>query len=207
MKHLIFGILIGGAIGAGITYYICKKNFDKKIEEERAKIRAEYKEYYERKQEEEDTAKASHKPAVPDKPVETAKECAEKKQYKNLAGLYDRAELEHPSEDDLVEMTENEEKLHDALSKAHDKVKIIQVESFGEIQSYECESLTYYVYDKTLCHENGDIVDDVEYLVEDALDRYGWADNDEDTDALYVRNYKIQKDFEIVKVLDEYPDK
>lgn len=207
MKHLIFGILIGGAIGAGITYYICKKNFDKKIEEERAKIRAEYKEYYERKQEEEDTAKASHKPAVPDKPVETAEEYAEKKQYKNLAGLYDRAELEHPSEDDLVEMTENEEKLHDALSKAHDKVKIIQVESFGEIQSYECESLTYYVYDKTLCHENGDIVDDVEYLIEDALDRYGWADNDEDTDALYVRNYKIQKDFEIVKVLDEYPDK
>lgn len=207
MKHLIFGILIGGAIGAGITYYICKKNFDKKIEEERAKIRAEYKEYYERKQEEEDTAKASHKPAVPDKPVETVEEHAEKQQYKNLAGLYDRAELEHPTEDDLVEMTENEEKLHDALSKAHDKVKIIQVESFGEIQSYECESLTYYVYDKTLCHENGDIVDDVEYLVEDALDRYGWADNDEDTDALYVRNYKIQKDFEIVKVLDEYPDK
>lgn len=207
MKHLIFGLLIGGAIGSGITYYICKKKFDKKIEEERGKIRAEYREYYERKQQEEDNAKASHKPAVPDKPVETVEEHAEKQQYKNLAGLYDRAELERPTEDDLVEMTENEEKLHDALSKAHDKVKLIQVESFGEIQSYECESLTYYVYDKTLCHENGDIVDDVEYLIEDALDRYGWADNDEDTDALYVRNYKIQKDFEIVKVFDEYPDK
>lgn len=199
MKHFIFGLLLGAGIGSGVTYFICKSHFKKTLEEERKKIRAEYKEYYERKQEEEDEAKVKHVKAIPDKPVEM-------KEYKEIVQSYDRAELERPTEEDLIEETENINKMHDALAKSHDRVKLIKIDHFGEINSYECESLTYYVYDKTLCHENGDIVDDPSFLLGDALDRYGWADDDSDTEALYCRNYAISKDFEVVKVLGEYPE-
>ena len=201
MKGFIFGFLLGGVTGAGITALICKSH----LEKERETIRKEYKEYYERKQEEEDEAKMTHVKVIPDKPVPDKEE---KQQYTELVREYDRADFERPTEEDLIEEAENTEKMHNALEQIHgDRVKLIQVESFGEIQSYDCESLTYYVYDKTLTHEDGSIVDDVNFLIGDALDRYGWADDDENEDALYVRNYKLAKDFEIVKVMEEYPEK
>ena len=200
MKGFIFGFLLGGVTGAGITALICKSHLKK----EREKIRKEYKEYYERKQEEEDEAKMTHVKVIPDKPVP---EKEEMHQYKELVREYDRADFERPTEEDLIEEAENTEKIHNALLASRDRIKLIQVESFGEIQSFDAESLTYYVYDKTLTHEDESLVDDVDFLIGDALDRYGWADNDEEQDALYVRNYKLQKDFEIIKVMDEYPEK
>jgi len=200
MKQFIFGLLLGGVAGAGITALICKSHLTK----EREKIRQEYKQYYERKQEEEDEAKITHVKAIPDKPIP---ETEDNKRYSELVREYDRAEYERPTEEDLIEEAENTKKMHDALEASRDRIKLIQVESFGEIQSFDAESLTYYVYDKTLTHEDESLVDDVDFLIGDALDRYGWADNDEEQDALYVRNYKLQKDFEIIKVMDEYPEK
>ncbi len=210
MRNFIIGLLLGGGAGGGITYYIMKKQMDGMRDE----IRAEYKEYYERKQVEEDEAKAEHINAIPDKPIPKPRE------YTNIIKTYggevrdfddeDPAESERPEDDepddveDLIEEAENTEKLHNALEKSHDRIKLLQPDSFGEINSYACESLMYYVYDKTLVHEDDTLVDDIAFLVGDALDRYGWADNDEDEEPLYVRNYKLQKDFEVIKVMDEY---
>ena len=201
MRNFIIGMLLGGAIGSGITYFIMKNKMDSREEDIRNEARKEYKEYYERKQAEEDEAKATHVNKVPDKPVET-------KEYKNLAGLYDRAEMERPSEEDLIAESEGINAVHDVLREEKgERVKILEPEHFGEITSYECESLTYYVMDKTLIHEDGTIVDDESFLIGDSIERYGWGDDDEVLDPLYVRNYRIAKDFEIVKVMGEYePD-
>jgi hypothetical protein len=197
MRNFIIGLLLGGAVGTGITYFVMKNKNEKVLAEEVAKARKEYKEYYEQREEEENVAKITHVKAIPDKPTVP-------KEYTELVKEYDRAELEHPTEEDLIEMTDAENKMHDALDKAHDKPKLIKIESFGEIQSYDTESLTYYVYDRTLVHEDQTIVDDEAFLIGDALDRYGWRDDDADANPLYVRNYKIQKDFEIIKVFAEY---
>lgn len=186
------GLITGGGIGAGITYYICKK----KLEGERAKIRAEYKEYYARKQEEEDEAKIKHVKVIPDKPLP--------KEYTDIVAGYTVNEPHEVTQEDLINETENIERMHNELAKNHDKPKILQAESFGEIDSYDCESLTYYVYDKTLVHEDNTLVDDPAFLLGDALERYGWADDDECIDALYVRNYKLQRDLEVIKVFGEY---
>lgn len=202
MRNFIIGLLIGGGLGSGITYYICKTKFEKKLEEERAKAREYYKNYYEQKQIEEDEAKAKHVAKVPEKPIPN--------EYEKLASRYyvedrnDPAELEHPTEEDLIEQSESINKMHDALDESHDKVKLLKIEHFGEINTYDTESLTYYVYDQTLVHEDDSIVDDEAYLLGDALDRYGWRDDDEDVNPLYCRNYHLQKDFEVVKVFAEY---
>lgn len=203
MRNFIIGLLIGGGLGSGITYYICKTKFEKKLEEERAKAREYYKNYYEQKQIEEDDAKAKHVNVVPDKPIPN--------EYEKLANEYkaedretDPAELERPTEEELIEQSENIDKMHNALEESHEKVKLLKVEHFGEINTYDTESLTYYVYDQTLIHEDESIVDDEAYLLGDALDRYGWRDDDEDESPLYCRNYHLQKDFEVVKVFAEY---
>ena len=191
MKNFIFGLLLGGAAGAGITYFVMKRQFEKKEEDIRASIRKELKEYYERKQEEEDEAKVKHVKAIPDKPTIP-------REYTELTRAYDRAEMERPTEEDYIEETEAEERVQAALEDAHDKPKLLKIESFGELSNYETESLTYYVQDQTLVHEDGTIVDDEAFLLGDALDRYGWRDDDEDENALYVRNYKLQRDYEVV---------
>ena len=198
MKNFIFGLVLGAIAGSGITYYIMKEKQKKQLEEDRANIRKEYKEYYERKEEEEDAAKITHVKVIPDKPTPE-----ENKKYTELVREYDRAELERPTEEDLIAETEAIDNVHNALEAAHDSVKLIKIEHFGEINSYETESLNYYAMDRTLVHEDGTVVDDEAFLIGDALDRYGWRDDDNDG-TLYCRNYKLQKDFEIVKIIDEY---
>ena len=198
MRNLLIGLILGGILGSGATYYICKRNHDLEIEDERAKIRAEYKEYYERKQMEEDELKAEKASQMPDK--------EDSKKYKELTRQYDPADEEGPGEE--VDYAEEEsvvgDIIQDHLEKQNPQPKIIPPEAFGELAAYDCETLRYFVQDKMLIHENDEIVDDIAFLLGDALDRYGWADDDKDEGCLYVRNYKLQRDYEIEKVLGEY---
>ena len=201
MRNLIIGFILGGSIGAGITYVLMNRKMESEIE----LAREEYKRYYERKEIEEMDAMASHEKAIPDKPVDE-----NNKKYIDLTKEYssdvDPAEEEGPSEDDPLE---NEvivdDMIQEHLEKTNDKPKIIPVESFGELAAYECECLKFYVEDRTLVHEDGNLVDDIEFLIGDALDRYDWANNDEEESDLYVRNYKLQRDYEITKIFGEYP--
>ena len=130
----------------------------------------------------------------------------------------DMAEAESPSEydeddpedqmnkeyNDIVEQTEIQENIQKELEKSRPKCKILKAEHFGEIEGYSCETLTFYVKDKMLVHENGELVEDVSFLIDDALDRYGWADDDDEEEPLYVRNYGLMRDYDIQKVFDEW---
>lgn len=194
---------MGGGTGAGITYIIMKKQLEKELK----LAREEYKSYYERKDIEEIDAMATHEKAVPDKPEKAAKddsEKTEKRQYSDLVKRYVPEPLED-DEDPAEEATVVADNIQEHLEKTHDRTKILKPEHFGELTEYECETLRYYVHDKTLVHEDESIVDDPAFLLGDALDRYGWADDDEEEEDLYVRNYKLQRDYEVVKVFDEYP--
>ena len=197
MRNLLIGLILGGILGGGTTYFICDKRAKERENEIRAEARKEYKEYYERKQIEEDELKA-------EKTTQPNEE--EKRKLRELTRQYDPAEEEGPGEE--VDYAEEASIVNDAiqthLEKQNPEPKIIPPESFGELSEYECETMQYFVHDKTLIHENEEIVDDIHFLIGDCLDRYGWADNDEVQDCLYVRKYKLQRDYEIEKVMGDY---
>ena len=205
MRNLLIGLILGGILGSGTTYYICKKKMDEREDEIRSEARKEYKEYYERKQVEEDEAIATHVKKVPDKPIP--------QEYKELVNNYrveepDPAELENPQDDEeevdyAEEETVVDDLIQEHLEKQNPNPKIILPESFGELNTYDTETLTFYQQDRVLVHEDETLVDDINFLIGDSLDRYGWADDDDD--VLYVRNYKLQRDYEIIKKYEEYP--
>lgn len=78
---------------------------------------------------------------------------------------------------------------------------VIAPENFGEYESYDCISLTYYS-DKILA-EKDEIVEDVENTVGfDSLNHFG----DFEDDAVHVRNDRLKIDYEILRVEEKYVD-
>ena len=75
-------------------------------------------------------------------------------------------------------------------------------EFFGESEfDFETESLVYYEGDSVLCGED-DIPKDTVFIGEDNLARFGHGSKDRNT--VYIRNEKIQTDFEITRSTGSY---
>jgi hypothetical protein len=218
MRQLIIGFILGAGVGSGITYLIMKREYTRQMQEEMNKVDQDAynraRAYFENKEIEESEAKAAKAEKMYSKDAEKALI-----DYRGESSdEEDLAEAESPSEydeddpedmmnkeyNDVVEQTEIEENIQEALEKSRPKVKVLTPEHFGEIAGYQCETLKFYAHDKILIHEDGELVEDVEFLLGDALDRYGWADDDSDEDPLYARNYALQRDYDVEKILDEW---
>lgn len=217
MRQLIIGFILGAGAGAGVTYLLMKREYTRKMQEELNRVDEEAynraRAYFENKDIEESEAIAAKAEKMYSKDAEKALI-----DYRGGDVEEDPAEAESPSEydeddpedmmnkeyNDIVEQTEIEENIQEALEKSRPKVKLLKPEHFGEIDGYQCETLKFYAHDKMLIHEDGELVEDVEFILGDALDRYGWADDDTDEDPLYVRNYALQRDYDVEKILDEW---
>lgn len=132
----------------------------------------------------------------------------------------DPAENEHPeedsdddiSEDEYAEITaETDEEYESYLMTKEikqgykDGPKIISMDAFeDERRDFDKVQLYYYTEDDILADENEDIIDDVERVVGDALDKYDFRNNDD----MYVcvRNINYSTDYIIGKVLGSYYD-
>lgn len=89
--------------------------------------------------------------------------------------------------------------------KINKRPRIIKAEDYGEYPDYECSILYFYAMDKVLITENGgDIIDDPESIIGDALTKYGFENNAEM--RIYVRNDEFDTDYEIIKVMSSYAD-
>ena len=85
------------------------------------------------------------------------------------------------------------------------KPKIISAESFeNEMRHFDKQQLYYYVGDETLATEEEEIIRNVDQVVGDALDKYGFRENDES--IIYVRNLDFSTDYEIEKVYSRFGD-
>ena len=74
------------------------------------------------------------------------------------------------------------------------KPYVIRPEEFGEIEEYECISLTYY-HDKVLADGDDVMIKDVEDLIgSESLSHFGKYEDD----SVFVRNDRIKCDFEIL---------
>ena len=85
------------------------------------------------------------------------------------------------------------------------KPKIIRASEFDEYEFHDKVTLYYHTEDGVLSTEDGEIVDDVEAYIGDALTKFGYADND-DEEVIYVRNINRGTDYEVAKVFGSYED-
>lgn len=220
MRNFIIGLILGAVAGGAGVYIFDKRRYTRQFNEELEKaVNEEVErvvEYYRDKEEELMAAEINHaKGKIKDKP--TVKDMIKKKNDEitmdyRTADDSDRLDTRvadavgvDPEElEALINDAEAKEKIQAKLEEMHPKTKILSAEHFGEIRDYDCETLRFYIEDKMLVHENDELVEDPEFLLDDALDRYGWADDDKDESSLYVRNYKLQRDYEVVKMYDEW---
>ena len=77
-----------------------------------------------------------------------------------------------------------------------DEPRVISPDEFGELE-YDTVSLTYYE-DGVLADDMDESISDIEDLIgNDALNHFG--DNEDDPDAVYVRNDRMKIDYEILR--------
>lgn len=224
-KYIIFfsGFVAGGITGAGVAFLFLKKKFDKRIDEELEKINSEMSKedvaYFEGETEvnvdglDSDSSDESYilkKYATPK---------TEKIDYKTYhESKVDPAEAEHPEEEDDEEnenetdpesigviTPENENlmagyQMTKEMAYSKDKKpKIITGDSFyNEYPHFDKISLQYYFDDDILATEEDEEIDDVERVLGDTLDKYGFRNNDES--VIYVRNLSMGTDYEVFKV-------
>lgn len=114
----------------------------------------------------------------------------------------EREEEESSEEDEDPDSVEEEEAMEiDSERKANKRrnPKIISVDALGDIPTYYThETLFYYVMDETTTDENGNVIDDVERLIGDALWKFNFAFNDDET-TIYVQNFELDTVYEITK--------
>lgn len=68
----------------------------------------------------------------------------------------------------------------------------------NEYLDFHKNSLVYFTEDDTLCDDHDEIIDDVDHILgPEALKSFGEGSDDED--IVYVRNIRMQCDFEIVR--------
>ncbi|MDO4378317.1 MAG: hypothetical protein Q4C64_04085 [Erysipelotrichia bacterium] len=110
---------------------------------------------------------------------------------------YDNDEDDHP----LVKVMDDA--AVDSIIKKS-KPKLIKVEDFGEIFTYDTETLYLYRDDSILADENDDIIENEDELIGDCLDKFNFRDSNET--SIYVRNDRLRTDYEILKVNGSYRD-
>lgn len=213
MKKTIYGILMfisGAAFGAAITVKVVKTKYEKLANEEVKIVR----EYYASKRSETDTTKVE----VEDVEVTTkyTEEIKELDRIKKLDGeekidaYLDLIEKNGytPKDTDKIEDDKNTEKKEIVTVKHKSNTVLITPEELGEeVEEYErCFDITtliYYADGVMAYHEDEHLVDDIEDLVgTEFKDHFG----DYEDDAVFVRNFRNETDYEIIRDDDKYYD-
>lgn len=179
----VLGFITGAAIGGAVAWYYAREKYARITEEEIASVKAAYAKKREVPVEQETPAeKTALAPGkVPDKPSITdyAKRITD-------AGYTDYSRTVKPET---------------ATTTPGEVPYVISPDEFGEIEEYTKVSLTYFA-DGVLSDEYGEVVDDVEEIVGDALNHFGEYEDD----SVFVRNDAKRCDYEILKDLREFDE-
>lgn len=98
-----------------------------------------------------------------------------------------------------TESEKEEEEEEEVMEKPH----IISPEEFGD-SDYAVLTLTYFL-DGTVLNDRNKIVTNVEELIGEGFAKH-FGDYPEDPDTVYVRNDKLEIDFEVLKDYREYSE-
>lgn len=124
--------------------------------------------------------------------------------YENkVASEYPREEYEKASEEAAYEAERLNEDYHANRNKPP---KIVSREEFysPEYEHHDKTTLYFYKEDQVLATEANEAIQDPPRLIGDALDKFGFRNNEEE--VIYVRNYGFGIDYEIDKVDDSFAE-
>ena len=185
-KNLLtkIGIFVAGAgIGAAVTWKLVKTKYEQITKEEIESVR----EAFSKRTEEETTTETSEECEEPDEP-EWPEEETDIREYNELL-------------DETGYRTYSSKKEDEKNMVNKDKPYVIDPEEFGECD-YATITLTYYL-DGVVTNDRDKILENIDELIgEESLKHFG--DNEDDPDCVYVRDDRMQIDYEILKDYRNY---
>lgn len=181
----IVSFVIGGGIGSFITYFIVKKKYDKEKRDEINEIRNLYIYNIKFLLDKIDKEKSSDDLDNSERTLNTNSESEVKKI------------LHHYNEEDDSDFNEYIDKVSNYnpnnIRPITEEIKQITEDEFGEEFDYDTITL-YYYSDGVLADSNDNIIDNANtILVPNFEKRF-------ENDVLFIRNHRLQSDFEILKM-------
>lgn len=188
----------GLAVGIGGTYFYLKQKYEEKLSEQIQEVRKHYQEKQEKPKtkEEKDEKFASRFEEAEERGKDRIAYESIAKRYqgsdeKRILGFdkspVDPAEQESPQEDEPEE-----------------EIFTVSEEEMETYDNFEDITLTYYAEDDILCDDEGQIIEDPEVVIGDALTKFGVKSGYPDT--VYVINKRVRAIFEILMVEGSYQE-
>lgn len=201
----------GATVGALAAVLVMRKRCDYIIEEEISSMRETLREGLRKSKEKiiddvEEAMKDELSASVID---DRAQRIRERKEYRDIVGS-----TRYGRQSTMEELEENEdyhknrlltEQAHRAYQQGDDPY-IISVEEYSEGNNhYDKLTISFYEDDEVLADENDEVITDGDYIVGlDSLQRFG--EESGDPEIVYVRNDKLQIDYEIVRLSKSYAE-
>lgn len=188
-KLIIFGI--GAAVGSLLTWKILDKKYRDLAEEEIESVIDHY------KMKEELDNNIGKKIDLKDEEVNKKPEViADPKRMteEEYTKITNNLGYNFTREDNVIVTKEDDGSIWMEQGKDSVEPYVISPEEFGEDDVYDTKSWTLYT-DGVITDDIGQIVDDPENIIGDALDHFGEFEDD----AVHVRNEDLECDYEIIK--------
>lgn len=197
---IINSFLLGAAIGGVGVYFFLEEKYAKQSEREIASAKEAF---HSREEKLLAEIKELKKLAPPDieEPASPTVLSNEKTPEKGAVGDYVRGKYQMYNPAPVMRDGTPQPEIEVPVST--DSIEapyVISPDEFGEV-GYTQVSLTYYA-DGILADENGEIIDDVEEIVGDALNHFGEYEDD----SVFCRSDLKRCDYEILKDLNRYAD-
>lgn len=180
----------GAAIGAALSMHFWQKKYAAELEDEvERQVDSILNNMEEKKKEDQEKEKE-----------ETRSAKKEKVKYDQMTKVY--KEEEHTEEEETQEdIAASYEHPEDSDELAEYPYQISE-EEFNEKNGYEKESLYYYAGDGSIVNDMDALIEDVDAEAMLGREYLGWLNG---TDAVYIRNEKLQTDYELVWNSSSYP--
>lgn len=206
MNSKVKNILIfaaGATIGVLAGYIVAKRKCDEFYREELEDVTNTLRETLRKKKEKiiEDAESIDEMSAVVEIPVKKKK--TNRQNYKNLTRIYASGNPEPVAE---INESEEEYKYRNLSNKDDNEPHVITIEQFSEeCDQYDKSTIYYYEDDDVLADENEEVIIDVDSIVGgEALTSFG--EGSEDSEVVYVRNDRLQIDYEIIRLSKSYKE-
>lgn len=204
MKKSVLGTLcfvIGAVVGSVITNEVVKYKYEEKANTEIDIIRDFYEERDQKRRETDGPRVNEDKNRPVDEPETYSRDVVT--EYNKYVKLYSTPEPENDTIRPITsaEAAEKRKEAEDVLPRPY----VINPDDYGFFSDYETVSLHYYE-DGVVANDEDDVFDD--YLINGTIgfEAIRYLEDNEDEEAVYVRNEELKYDYEVIREPDRFAD-